>query len=229
MVSEKNKTGLWIAVIAVLLAAIVGVAVYAAKRPKAELPEVTARPTSEVVIREKEVEKIVEVEKTISAEVIGDGLRDMGRLITEEYYFTEVISFSSIKEVLKIEWKITESSFLASYDGVVNAGLDFSAAVIEKDEERKLIRIGLPAAEIQDVVIDPESLTVYSEKSGLGNRITLEDYNNSLIELEKNASRSAVEKGILERADRNAERIVRSFVDSLVDLTAYGLEIYRVD
>ncbi len=228
MDNEKKKTRLWKAVILLLLAAILCVLiVWMVTKPKAELPAVTPRPTPEVIIREKET--VVETEKVITAEIVEDGLRDMGKLVTEEYYFTEVVSFSSIKNYLSIDWKITESSFLASYDGVIHAGVDFTRIGVEKDEQGKTVTIRLPAAEILTIDIDPESLTVYSEKNGLGNRITLEDYSSALQELEANASEKALEKGMLERADQNAEKLIRSFVASLVDLTEYRLAFEKAE
>ena len=226
MHNEKGeaKKGLLIVLILVLLAAIVFVVASSLSGPKTELPAITPRPTAEVVIREREVEKIVETEKRITSEVIQDGLNDMGFLLTEEYYFTEVVSFSSIKKFV-IEWKFTESSFLASYDGVVTAGIDCSRITVEKDDGKKEILICVPEAEARPANIDPNSLVVYSEKEGTGNHISIEDYNNSLIELENAAGRKAIERGILDRANANAEKMIRSFVGSLVDLSEYSLTI----
>lgn len=226
MVAEKNKTRLRIIILVLLVAIIAAVILFAVfkKKPQAEIPAVTPRPTAEVIIKEKEVEKIVEKEKVITAEIIQDGLRDMGELVTEEYYFTDVVSFSKLVELTKYRIKVSESSFLASYDGSIYAGIDFTKIIIEKDDEKKTIRIHLPDADILSVDIDPNSLIVYSEKQGIGNRITLEDYNNSLIGLEDNASSKAIEKGILTRADENAERIVKTFIGSLVDLTEFLIE-----
>ena len=180
-----------------------------------------------VIVREKEVEKLVETEKVVTAAVIEDGLRDMGKLVTEEYFFTEVVTFSSIKSYLKVEWKITESSFLASYDGVINAGIDFAGIDVVKDEEHKTVTVTLPAAEILAVDVDPDSLTVYSEKNGLGNHITVEDYSSALSVLEQNATAKALDKGILEKAEQNAERLIRPFIGSLVDLNEYSLRFER--
>ncbi len=221
---KKNHTRLWTVIIVLLGLAIAGVILnYSLNRPEAEIPAVTPRPTTAVVVREKEVEKIVEKEKVITAEVIQDGLRDMGKLVTQEYYFTEVVNYSIMSEILGIKIKMTEASFLASYDGVIYAGIDFTGIAVEKDDELKTITVRLPDAEILSVDIDPESLVVYSEKQGIGNRITLEDYNNSLIGLEKDAKDKAIGKGILERADENAEKIVRTFIGSLVDTDEYVL------
>ena len=224
---KKKNRGLWI-LIGLLLAAIAAVIIAAAvTKPKPELPAVVPRPTPEIIVREKEVEKLVETEKVVTAAVIEDGLRDMGKLVTEEYFFTEVVTFSSIKSYLKVEWKITESSFLASYDGVINAGIDFAGIAVVKDKEHKTVTVTLPAAEILAVDVDPDSLTVYSEKNGLGNHITVEDYSSALSVLEQNATAKALDKGILEKAEQNAERLIRPFIGSLVDLNEYSLRFER--
>ena len=186
-------------------------------------PAVSSAPVKQSKkIVEVEVEKIVEVEKNITGEILQDGLKKMGFLVTEEYYFTEVVTFSSVKKLFKtITLGITESSFLASYDGVISAGVDFEKIRVEKDDGTKEITVHLPAAEIRYLDIDPESFVLYSEKEGIGNKISMNDYNDSLIELEKNAEKKAVERGLLDRADENAEKVIANFISSLVDTTEY--------
>ena len=149
MVAEKKKTKILVGLIALVLTAIaVVLIVYAvrnAKRPETPL-SVTPRPAQEVVVREKEVEKIVTVEKEIDSAILTDGVRELGLLVTDEYYFTEVVSYSSVKKLWKFELPLTESSYLVSYDGVVRAGVDLGEASIEKDDERRLITVTLPPA-----------------------------------------------------------------------------------
>ena len=127
MAAGKNKN--WLYIILIILVAALSTALviryYAGRAEKKTVPSVTPRPTPEVIVHETQVEKIVEVEKEITAEMIEDGLRDIGVLVTQEYYFTDVISFSSVKKLFRLEVGFTESSYLASYDGVVTAGIDF--------------------------------------------------------------------------------------------------------
>ena len=226
MITEKKKIKLLVGLIALALTAIaVLFIVYAARggRDSAAPARVTPRPAQEVVVREKEVEKIVTVEKEISAATLTDGVRELGLLVTDEYYFTEVVSYSSVKKLWKIELPLTESSYLVSYDGVVRAGVDLAAASVEKNDEQKLIRVTLPEAAITDVDIDPESFKLYSEKTGLGNPISAEDFNNSLIELETTAREKALERGVLARADENAHALARNVIGALCDLSEYTL------
>lgn len=226
MVTEKKKIGLLVGLIVLVVAAIAALFIVHAARGgagSAAPAAVTPRPSAEVIVREREVEKIVTVEKEITAEILQDGVREVGLLITDEYYFTEVVSFSSIKKLWKIDLGITESSYLASYDGVVAAGVDLSRARVEKDEEAKLITVTLPKAEIQYVDIDPESFQLYSEKSGWGNHLSASDFNGTLVELEHTAREKAEARGVLTHADENARTLVRNLVGSLVDLRVYTL------
>ena len=178
---------------------------------------------TEYVETEKLVE--VEVEKNITAEIMQDGLRQMGVLITQEYYFTQVENYTTTKTYLK--FINSESGFMYSYDGVVTAGIDFNEVKVAKDENRGRIVISMPKATIQQIDIDFESFEVYSEKEGLWNKIKIEDYNESLVEFEKNARDKAIDKGILDRADEDAQRIIENFLSGLIDMNEYELEFIQ--
>lgn len=222
----SRKTTVYLVLIAAVVLLTAGLIVWhQGNRSQSALPVASPRAREDVVVR-KEVEKIITVEKEVSAEVIQDGLNDIGVLVTEEYYFTEVVSFSSIKKLFKkLELGITESSFLASYDGIVTAGIDFSGISVTKDDAKNTVEIRLPKAEILNVDIDPESFELYSEKSGLGNPLSAADFNSSLIDLENTAADKAMERGILDRAEKNAKTVIETFVSGLVDSSEYHVRI----
>lgn len=169
----------------------------------------------------------VEVEKKITAEMLEEGLHDLGVLITGEYSFTEVVSYSSVLKdpLFHLEMKPTQSGYIASYDGSVTAGIDFSEIRVAKNDEMNIITVSLPAAVIRTVDIDPESFELFSEKAGMFNPISVADFNDSLVELENNARTKALEKGLLIRADANARLMVNNFVRSLVEPGRYTLNI----
>lgn len=222
--TRKNKV--LVILIALFVAAIVGMVIYYLVSGGSKKSEPAPQPVVHEVEKIIEVEKLVEVEKEITADIIEDGLRDMGVLLTGEYYFTEVVSYSSIKKLFKTEIKLpfTESSYLASYNGEITAGIDFAALTVTKDDEKKLITIHMPKPEIQNIDIDPNSFELHSEKSGVGNPISAEDFNNSLIELENTARDKAIERGLLQRAEENARTIIENFVGGLVDTGLYSIE-----
>ncbi len=226
--TRKSKVYLTVIVlIAAAILAVVGFGIHEiATAEPTPAPTAKPSPTPQVIIQE--VEKVLEVEKEISAEIMRDGLRDMGFLVTEEYYFTEVVSYSSIKTIPGINFTLpfSESSYLVSYDGTVTAGIDFKGVSVFKDEEQKRITVTLPAATVQAVIIDPESFVLHSEKQSILNPVSVADYNASFSGLEKNAQEKALERGLLQHAAEHARLVVRNFIGSLVDLSEYTLIIH---
>ena len=225
MLKEKTNV-VYIVLIAAALVAILCVVIFGlrGKDSPAEIPAPVISQGTESKVVYKEVEKLVEVEKTITAGMIEDGLRDMGVLITDEYYFTEAVSFSSIRKLFSVELPFTESAYLASYDGVVTAGIDFSEIRVAKDDDAHSITVHIPKPDVQNIDIDPNSFRLYSEKSGLGNPLSVSDFNRSLVELEENARTRALERGLLERAEENAAQLIDNFVRGIAG-TGYTVKI----
>ncbi len=224
MKNKKNWIGAGLLLVIAALTVTL-VALHAKNNPPQPLPTATPRPTPRVVVEEKVVETIVEVQHQVTAEELSAGLNDMGRLITAEYYFTAVASASTqLAPILGIKLGFTESSFLASYDGIITAGIDFSLIRVEKDEERGRVTVTMPPAAILNVDIDPDSFQLYSETTSIFTDITAEDYNNALLELEATEREKALARGILDNADENARKLVRSFIESLLDPAEYAVE-----
>ena len=169
----------------------------------------------------KEKEKKDKVVISASTDTIQDGLANMGVLITQEYYFTQVEKYTKEKTFLKF---ITSSSeFMYSYDGAVMAGIDFEKIEIKTDEDRKIITVDMPDSEIQAVTIDKDTFKIYSEKDSLWNPLKLEDYNISLVEFEDAAKEKAIASGILGRSDEQARNLVREFISSLPNTGEYTI------
>lgn len=183
----------------------------------------TPTPKPEPTVKVIYEDKIVEVEKQVTSEMIREGINDMGVLITSEYYFTQVEEYTKQKTFLK--YLTTEATFMYSYDGVVTAGIDCSGISVDKDDDAKKVTVTIPAADIQNIDIDFESFKVYEEKEKVWNKISIEDYNDSLIDFENTAKAKALEHGILERASKSAEDIIYKFVSGVVDTSEYDVVV----
>lgn len=225
----KEKKNLIPAVVALVIVIAIFIVWMVGKNRTVSEPAPAAAPSLsepdiKVVYKEKEVEKLVEVEKTITGKIIQDKLKDMGFMVTQEYWFTEVMSYSSIKDLFGLKLPFTESSYLASYEGSITAGVDFTKILIAKNDPEKTITITMPEAEILATTIDNDSFKLYSEKEGIGNNISLNDYNTSVATLKKGAEDKAIEKGLLDKAYENAENLIEDFVSSLIDTEEYTLK-----
>ena len=216
MIAEKKKTLWYIAACAAILILVIVLIAVHGRSPKSEpAAEPVAEPTPVVIVQEKLVER------TITAEIIQDGLKDMGVLETQQYFFTEILSASKTKKIFGLALPFTESSYIISYEGAVTAGVDLTKVRIIKNENDSTVTVYLPRAEITSIDIDMDSFQLYSEKNGLGTHFSVSDYNASLAELEKNARESALSHGLTEAADKTAQLVIRNFIGSMIDLNKY--------
>ncbi len=224
MLKTKKERAYLIAIL-VVLAAIIGVIIFGLhmRRSAAEAAAAaTPKPTAE----QKQGFSLVKEQESVVLETVQDGLKAMGELVTEEYAFTEVITYSNLKQFLGIDLPWTETNYIASYDGVVRAGIDFAAVkvTVEPRDDGEHLTVTLPKAEIQSTEIDPDSFILYSEKTGLGNPLSASDFNQSLTELEHDAQKNAIEKGVLDRADEQARLLIERFIQSVLIEDTYTLE-----
>lgn len=214
---HRNQIYICVTVISLILALILGTD-YSMRR-RAEKEEAAATATTRT-----EKEKKDKVLISVSTQSIQDGLADMGVLITQEYYFTQVEKYTKEKSILI--FLTSSSEFTYSYDGAVLAGVDFEGIKIEKDEDRKTIIVTMPPSEIRAVTIDKDTFKIYSEKDSLWNPLKLEDYNVSLVEFENAAREKAIAGGILKRSDEQARNLVRGFISNLPNAQGYAVEFH---
>ena len=207
---------LYLAVIAVCIVAILILCIDFSKNNKKE------DTTPDTATTAASLEKKEDVVITVNVETIKDGLKNMGTLITQEYYFTQVETYSKEKNII---WIFNSTSEIAySYDGTVTAGVDFEKIEITKDDASKTIFVDIPDSEIQAVNIDKSTFKVFSEKDSLWNPIKLEDYNLSLAQFEEAAKEKALKNGIIERSDEQAKALIGNFIRNFPSTNGYKID-----
>jgi hypothetical protein len=212
---KANRNLIYIGVIAVAVIAMIVMVMQFRSEKEAQASEAAQN----VTITEMKKKKLTEPKITVETKVIEDGLSDMGFLVTQEYYFTQVERYT--KETKVFGLVPSESEILYSYDGSVQAGIDFEKIEITKDDDTKKLTVTLPPSEINAVIIDEKSFKAYSEKDYLWNRIQLEDYSRSRVQFENAARKKAIDSGILDRADDQAMKLVMNFIRSIPDAADY--------
>ena len=115
---KKNKNKIYLAIIVVAVIVMIILLVDYKKNVPAE-PSLSDIAASDNTVK-KDTSKVL---VTVNTETIREGIANMGTLITQEYYFTQVEKYTKEKTIMKF---ITSSSeFIYSYDGSVTAGVDF--------------------------------------------------------------------------------------------------------
>lgn len=173
------------------------------------------------------VEQLLGIEEkvTISGEIIKESLNDIGELATQEYSFTEVETYSDQKQLKNFKVPFTKSSFVYSYDGMIKAGIDFADIEVEKDDLKKLIVVTIPESRILSKEIDLDSFQIYDEKLSVFNKLSITDFNDANQELLNKAVDKALTKGLLKKADDNAKKIIKNFIESTYGLSDYSVKV----
>lgn len=159
-----------------------------------------------------------------TSRIIQLGLENIGQLTTQAGFFTNVQVLEDVQTLWGVNVPLTHSKYIFSYDGTVNAGIDFDKIDISANPVDKIITVTLPEAEIFSIEIDPESLEIYDESKSVFTPLTLEDVNNSLIAVRDEATEQCIENGILEKAQNNAKILIESFISKTYDLSVYTVE-----
>ena len=142
-----------------------------------------------------------------------------GELVTQKAYCTNVQVIRNSREVFGVTVPFTQSQYIFSYDGVVEACIDFSQ--VDFQVKGKVITVTMPAVYIKSCAIDPESLEVYDESKNIFSPLKLNDMNASLEEWQKAAEETAIYNGILDDAAENAKVLLTAFLASGFDMSKY--------
>lgn len=151
----------------------------------------------------------VEDNKKSTVTVIQEKLDEMAELNTGSYLCTSVLNKKDSKKILLLKF---ERGMIISYDCTVKAGIkDLTQAEVTQKEDKVLVT--LPEVEITGVEIDNDSFQKYDESDNAFNRITVDFVNDAQQELKEQICESAIEKGVLEVAEKNAEKILKELLE----------------
>lgn len=211
----QRKNIIYIAIIAIAVIVAIILCIDYGKTSK------NTAPPGDEAQQASEPQKKEKILVTVNVETLEEGLQNMGTLITQEYYFTQVETYTKEKKILN--FIDSSSEFTYSYDGIVTAGIDFEGIHIEKNDKDKTLTVHIPPSELQSVNIDTDTFKIYSENDSLWNPMGLEDYNLSLSSFEDTAKQKALESGILERSDEQAKRLVENFLKNIPAVSGYDV------
>ena len=165
----------------------------------------------------------------MESRTVAFGLRDIGELVTQAGYFTNVQKPSKDQKIFGMSVPFTTSQCIFSYDGVVKAGLDFSKIEVQIDDANKLATVKLPKIEIFDISIDNESLKIYDESQSIFTPLHITDLNDAQKQLKEEVRQTAIDNGILEGAARNAKVLISSFLSGTLELKNYTIEFEELE
>lgn len=169
---------------------------------------------------------IEEAKPIITSDQITEQLGTISELVTQKYIYTRAARETTNKTWMW-DWTMpfSDTSLLVMYDGEVKAGINFSAIKVDVNEDSRTITVTLPQSTIVNNNIPQESIEVLEVKESLFNEITLTDYNDFIASQKPVAEDKAIEMGLLADADREAQAIVKAFLNMIPGISTYKLVV----
>lgn len=146
----------------------------------------------------------------ITSELINNRLEDAKELTTLKYHYTNMGQFQNQSDFYGWKVPFTTKSFIVSYDGVINAGVDLDGAMV--NVTGKKIQIMIPHAKILSHEIYEDSLQVFLEKDSIFNPIKISDYNDFSMDQKQVVEEKAIDKGLLIEADKKSKEAIKDIL-----------------
>ncbi len=116
---------------------------------------------------------------------------------------------------------INKKSFSMIYDAHIKAGIDLSQAKVSVNGKK--ITVTIPKPEIQDIVVEPDSLEFYDEKLALFNWTKKEDTAKAMKAAKEDADQKAAQTELIQQASEQARTVITTL---LIPVTEEGSEEY---
>lgn len=169
---------------------------------------------------------IEEKKPVITGGQIEEQLGSISELVTQKYIYTRAARETTNKTWIW-DWTMpfSDTSLLVMYDGEIKAGINFSAVKVDVNEDERAITVTLPPSTVVNNNIPQESIEVLEVKESLFNEITFSDYNDFIASQKPAAEEKAIEMGLLADADREAQMIVKAFLNMIPGIDTYKLTV----
>lgn len=157
---------------------------------------------------------------TVSATSIEERLSQCSSLSTARLDYRGIVKY----EQGEIQF-INKKGFSMIYDAHIKAGIDLSKAEVKI--RGNTIRIALPDPEIQDIVINPDSLEFYDEQFALFNWTNKDDTAKALGYAKEDANAKVDQTDLLLQATEQAQTVIKTLIMPITEDNAnnYKVEI----
>ena len=163
-------------------------------------------------------------EPEISSTALAQQLQEVNELAVLDYNYTKVGKFENLLKLNGWSIPLTKKSFLLTYAGRIQAGVDMSA--MEVNMKGKKILVSLPEVRILNNVLDEKSIEVYDETKNIFNPISINDYKTFAAKQKERVEDEAIENGLLSEAATKAQSTIRKFLQMIPEIKDdYTIEV----
>lgn len=156
-------------------------------------------------------------EAKVSTSVITEQLQNMSDLTTSQLQYRGLVRYEEGNIAF-----INKKSYTMLYDAIVKAGIDMEKVSV--DVSKNKIKVFLPKATVQDIVINSDTIEFYDEKNSLFNWEEKQDTVTALQLAKEDAKERIDESQLLKQAEGQAELLIRNLLFPMTN-EDYTLEI----
>ncbi len=139
-------------------------------------------------------------------------LTEISYLTPAEYNYTTMSQYEDYTEFYGYKIPFTTNKFIISFDGTILAGTDLAKAVVQENDG--VITVTLQHCEIISHEIDFDNMQIIDETYSIFNKLEISDYTAFQEEQASAMETKAIDSGLLDKADENAESFITLFLSS---------------
>lgn len=152
----------------------------------------------------------IEKKYKITSEFLEKNLKNIGKLSTVENSYNGVIKAEEGNYPV-----LTQKGYTMYYIGKVTAGIDIEQIKIDINEND--VTVTIPKAEVQNIYVDPNSITFADIKKAIFNWSDITDGIDGVKIAEKELIKQATdEDDILSQADEHAKEIIQGLLEDII-------------
>ncbi|MBU5425743.1 DUF4230 domain-containing protein [Tissierella pigra] len=135
-------------------------------------------------------------------------------LSTVKYSYTNVVEYEDKMQLSGINLPFTNKRFILKYSGYIKAGINLDTIEV-KVKDKNSVEIIMENAEIFENVIPEEEVYFFDEKESIFNKLSFKDLYVVLIEEKDKMEKEAVDKGLLNDAEKNGSEIIKYLLEGM--------------
>ncbi|WP_303249275.1 DUF4230 domain-containing protein [uncultured Slackia sp.] len=166
----------------------------------------------------KLLDRAAEPSVTMSADTVAEQLVECSELATMKLEYRGLVTYEEGELPL-----LTKKAFTMIYDADVRAGVDLSQATVEVAGSS--VKVSLPAATVQSIAIDPDSLQFYDQRYALLNWQDRDDTAKALQMAQDDAEAKVDRTAMIGDAQKQAETIVETMLLPFTEDGDYTIEV----
>ena len=163
-------------------------------------------------------------EITINTKTLKDYVSKTEKLITCEYYYSEIGDYEKSKPFLNFKLPFTTDKTLYTYSGKISAGINLKNLDFDVNDSRKTITVKYPPVQILAHDMD-QGFEFYDIKKAVFNRSDFNDFEEFRVTMKKQVEEKLMARDdFIKDAQDNAETIMEGLLTASGQIGDYTIK-----